>query len=673
MKLPQIDQRRLADDLERIGICRGDRIFVHSSFKSIGLLKGGPQTVVAVLKKAVGATGTLGMPVFSFCFSPDTPFNPDKSPSKVGVITETFRQSKGVVRSYSPSHSVAFWGQDADYLASGHGDIPPYALQGPFGKLYDLNFKIVMLGCGLAPNSTIHAIEDWTELPYAVQGVTTCYCVTDTDRQGVRYHRMPVGHRDFYIDAEASLECKYGRLLRRHGKLHSGTVGRAPVHWMYARDLVDLATAELDRHPDLFLCDDPKCSSCQANKAELKVWERNGGTRWDWVRLGRAKVCITPGVDTWTLHGMGPGVLCEGVLDDLHARVLVFRKGWRKWVVVTTDLLQTTRAVADMIKARISRRTHIAPEHIAICNSHTHYGPALGARHIWAKADLCDHAYVETLAVKIAGAVYEAAQESIPVRMGFDQQRVDIGNINRRVRMPDGSYKYFVREMKRKPNGPVARDFGMIFFYDLHGRLVGGLGHYSCHPIFTQTYIRKITGDYAGIFATTVERDVGAGCVIGFLQGTLGDQMPLKYCSKYELAVKAGQTLARLYLSRSQARVSKPLKDVMFCTKLHTIRLTTRKHLVTPIQGIRLGDVGLGLIGGELFYELTRPFVKAAGSPSLLVSVANDELGYLPTRKAFKYPTYEVDGCKKWFGGKAGVGEELIQVCAGLVRRARTA
>ncbi|MFA6175895.1 MAG: AAC(3) family N-acetyltransferase, partial [Phycisphaerae bacterium] len=337
------NQHKMVDDLRRLGIQEGDRIFVHSSFKKIGLSDGGAAAVVAALQKAVGAKGTLGMPVFPFCFSPDGAFDLATSPSKVGAITEVFRQTKGVVRSYSPSHSVAFWGQDAEYLASGHADNPPYAMQGPFGKLYDLNFKIVMLGCGLAPNSMIHAIEDWAGLPYTRNAVTTCYCKSAPDKEGRLYHCMPVGHRDFYIGAETSMECKYAKVIRQHGKLHSGTVGQAPSHWMYSRDLVDVSMVELDQRPDLFLCDKPECSSCVSNKNELNVWLRNGGSRWDWVRLGRARVCITPGVDTWSNHGMGAGVLCEGVLDDLYARVFLFRKGFRKWVIVTTDLLQTPR------------------------------------------------------------------------------------------------------------------------------------------------------------------------------------------------------------------------------------------------------------------------------------------------------------------------------------------
>ncbi|MDD2710560.1 MAG: AAC(3) family N-acetyltransferase [Verrucomicrobiae bacterium] len=662
--------QNLKIDLRRLGFRRGDRLFVHSSFKSLGLAGDKPEAVVAMLKEVVGPRGTLGMPVFPWCFAPDHPFDPNTSPSKVGILTEVFRRSADVKRSFHPSHSVAFWGRDAEYLASGHAEMPPYALAGPFGKMYDLNFKIVMLGCGLAPNSTLHAIEDWARLPYGVQGRATCHCLSDPDHLGHAYQAMPVGHREFYEDGEASLACKYAKLLQQRNKLHFGKVGAAPVHWMEARDLVDECMSELDAKPDLFLCDDPKCSSCRVNKAELEVWKRHGGTRWDWVRLGRDKANITPGIDTWTNQGYGPGVPCEGILDDLHARVFVFRKKWRKWVLVTLDLLQTPREVAEAIKARISKRNHIPVDQIAICCSHTHTGPAIGAARIWKQNNISDRTYIEGLAVKISGAVHAAAREAIPITIGFDREPVDIGGINRRVRLANGAYKYYTMQEPLTPNGPVARDFGMIYFKDGQGQLVAGLGHYSCHPIFVAPHLRKISADYPGVFAATVENQVGGNCLIGFLQGTLGNQMPLKYWSGGQQAAVAGKKLAYCFLRGVHRHGGRPLKEVAFSVLNYRIKMTSEKSLITPIQGILLGEVGLGLIGAEIFIELGVRFQRTLASKKcLLVNLANDELGYLPHRQAFRHPTYEVRGCMDWVGGRPGIGEELIDVCATLVRK----
>jgi len=222
------------------------------------------------------------------------------------------------------------------------------------------------------------------------------------------------------------------------------------------------------------------------------------------------------------------------------------------------DLLQTPRDVADRLKQRISVRNHIATEDIALCCTHTHTGPAIGAPKVWGRNDLRDEAYIKTLAAKVSGAVHEALKEAVPVTVAFARHPVDIGNVNRRVRQKDGSYLFLGQHPHLAPNGPAAREFAMIFFKDPDRKLVAGIGHYSSHPIFTPSYLHKVTGDYAGIFSQAVEKEVGDGCVIAFLQGTLGDQMPRKFCSSYQLAIQAGRKLAYCFLNHSSANGGKP-------------------------------------------------------------------------------------------------------------------
>ena len=53
------------------------------------------------------------MPAFAFHFekvySPVEPYDPQTTPSKVGLISETFRSMKDVQRSGHPTHSAAAW------------------------------------------------------------------------------------------------------------------------------------------------------------------------------------------------------------------------------------------------------------------------------------------------------------------------------------------------------------------------------------------------------------------------------------------------------------------------------------------------------------------------------------------------------------------------------------
>ena len=53
-----VTRAELARDLARMGIERGDTLFVHSSLKSLGYVEGGAGAVIGALQDAVGAEGT---------------------------------------------------------------------------------------------------------------------------------------------------------------------------------------------------------------------------------------------------------------------------------------------------------------------------------------------------------------------------------------------------------------------------------------------------------------------------------------------------------------------------------------------------------------------------------------------------------------------------------------
>ena len=55
-------RNQIGDDLWRLGVLPGGVLMVHSSFKSLGPVPGGIETVIAGLLEALGPTGTLLMP-----------------------------------------------------------------------------------------------------------------------------------------------------------------------------------------------------------------------------------------------------------------------------------------------------------------------------------------------------------------------------------------------------------------------------------------------------------------------------------------------------------------------------------------------------------------------------------------------------------------------------------
>jgi aminoglycoside 3-N-acetyltransferase len=155
---------------------------MHSSFKSLGPVPGGIETVIQGLLLAIGADGTLLMPALSSALRPPAIFDLLATPARVGAIPEFFRTRPGTLRSLHPTHSVCAAGRRAVELLADHElDCTPCGPHSPFRRVVESGGRIVMLGCGLRPNTTMHALEEHVGPPYLFGG---SYLFTLRDRHG---------------------------------------------------------------------------------------------------------------------------------------------------------------------------------------------------------------------------------------------------------------------------------------------------------------------------------------------------------------------------------------------------------------------------------------------------------------------------------------------------------
>jgi len=159
-----------ADDLlaalRCCGVSEGDFVMVHSALDRFGAFKGTPTDVIDVLKRAVGQAGAIMMPTIPFTrtaveyVSAGAMFDVQRTPSRVGLLTELFRRSGGVLRSLHPTHPVAVWGRDAAELVEGHaGAETPCGPGTPYAKLLDHDGKIAFLGVPIDVLTFFHTIE----------------------------------------------------------------------------------------------------------------------------------------------------------------------------------------------------------------------------------------------------------------------------------------------------------------------------------------------------------------------------------------------------------------------------------------------------------------------------------------------------------------------------------
>jgi aminoglycoside 3-N-acetyltransferase len=259
----------LKTGLKRLGFVPGDAVIVHASLKSLGWVKGGPATVVRALQETVTKRGTVLMPTFSFSFDrvyePGEPYDPKRSPSKVGLLTETFRKMKGVRRSGHPTHSVAVWGKDADKFMDGHELHSAFAPGTPLERAARKGAKLLLIGCDFRALSLLHVAEELAPSPYlsifnwAGEGWKSAALVVRKDGPAhVEYDSVPGCSRSFHVAQELAL---------KQGLLGKGVLGDAPVLTGSAGMVLDMAVAQLRKRPDWLLCPAAACRACDDRRS----------------------------------------------------------------------------------------------------------------------------------------------------------------------------------------------------------------------------------------------------------------------------------------------------------------------------------------------------------------------------------------------------------------------
>ncbi len=239
---------KVACDAENLGINKGDTLLVHSSLRSLG--GANPKDVIDGLLYALGEEGTLVFPALSYmhCNPDQREFDYYKTQSNVGALPEYFRtETEGVKRSLNPTHSCCAIGKNAVYITSGHIlDNTPCGENSPFKRLMQLKGKILFIGCGMGPNTSMHAVEELSVPDYLYGGD---YEYTLTDENGVS-HKNTVRAHGFQGVAQ-----RYERLaaLLNGDELKTGNILTASCHLVKTQPMWEKADKKYREDPHYFI------------------------------------------------------------------------------------------------------------------------------------------------------------------------------------------------------------------------------------------------------------------------------------------------------------------------------------------------------------------------------------------------------------------------------------
>lgn len=240
--------REVIQQLHALGVRPQAILEVHTSFRAVRPVEGGPAGLIAALREALGPEGTLVMPTMT---DGENLFDPRTTPTlDMGITAETFWRQPGVLRSTHPGGSFAAAGPLAEQICAPQPLAPPHGHESPPGRVFDLGGQVLLLGVEHSENTMLHVAESLAEVPYFVEhpcvveedGIARTVMVPETDHCCVGFRRM-----DAWLEE---------RGLQRRGK-----IGHAEARLVEARDLVSIAVEKMKQDPYVFLC--PPASDCE--------------------------------------------------------------------------------------------------------------------------------------------------------------------------------------------------------------------------------------------------------------------------------------------------------------------------------------------------------------------------------------------------------------------------
>ena len=252
-----IEARDITATLAELGVQPTDTLWVHAGMQTALRVAGATaaeklETVLTGLEQAV-PEGCLMLPTFTYSFTRGAPFVVATSPSTVGVLSECFRQRRGVRRTADPIFSAAIRGSlpgPWERRLLEIGDTDCFGEGSVFAFLREADARLLFLGVGFAYCTFVYHVEQRLAVPYRYFKTFRGTIVADgrESRTTARYFV-----RDLDSDVESFFEPLAEALLET-GAAQRTTLPRGPSLLLTsARGVEAEAVRRVRERPDFLL------------------------------------------------------------------------------------------------------------------------------------------------------------------------------------------------------------------------------------------------------------------------------------------------------------------------------------------------------------------------------------------------------------------------------------
>jgi Neutral/alkaline non-lysosomal ceramidase. len=397
------------------------------------------------------------------------------------------------------------------------------------------------------------------------------------------------------------------------------------------------------------------------------------------IECGMSEINITPplGCDI-------PGYLhrrkATGVKDELYAKSIVMDNGMDAIALIVIDALCIESKYVTEIRERVSDLTGIPQSNIMVSATHAHTGGPI----INVYGSEADEGYLSYLVKKAADAAAIAFMNKKPVRIGYGAGMEKDIAFNRRFIMKGGGVQTnpgIKNPLIDRPAGPIDPELTVMRIDDMEGNPLGIITNYTCHlDVVSGT---EYSADYPGELSRSLKKILGPEVVSIFLTGACGNINHVDVNVNVELSsghyekmgkILAGEVLKvrekinffhsnialgsrRAFITihrRQPSRLDIQKADdilevtpeneteVFFANEILKVKEDVEKAKEVEVQVIKIGELSIVGLPGEIFVEFGLDIKKRSISPyNMINTLANGINGYIAIREAFEQGGYE--------------------------------